>query len=90
MRDARHASEATVEWMTADISQRCREALDVLAAQNVSPVQIGNAAMLLRSAVDDLASVVELVEGPVPLTREVASMPAFGLAFGRVASLQTE
>lgn len=89
MRDTRHASEATVEWMTADVSQRCREALDVLVAHNVSAVQIGNAAMLLRSAADDLASLVELVEGPVPFAREIASLPAFGLAFGG-AALKTE
>jgi hypothetical protein len=82
MRDAPHPSDPTIDWMTDDVAQRCRAALDVLAGRNVSASQIGNAAMLLRSAADDLASLVELVEGPVPFACEVAALPAFGLAFG--------
>ena len=90
MPDARLASEATVDWMTADISQRCRQALDALTVHNPSVVQIGNAAMLLRSAADDLASLVELVEMPIAPTREMASLPAFGLAFGTSAIVPPE
>ena len=81
MRNARNSSDATVSWMTNDVAQRCAEALEVLSASNISAVQLGNAAMLLRGAADDLVSLVELVEGPgvVSLATET---PAFGLSFG--------
>jgi hypothetical protein len=59
-----HGSDATVDWMTADIAKRCRAALEGLEMGPGSTHQLGNAAMLLRGAADDLVALVELVEGP--------------------------
>jgi hypothetical protein len=81
MRNARNGSDATVSWMTSDVAQRCTEVLGVLSASNISAVQLGNAAMLLRSAADDLVSLVELVEGP-GVVAAATETPAFGLSFG--------
>jgi hypothetical protein len=81
MRNARNGSDTTVSWMTSDVAQRCSEALEVLSASNISALQLGNAAMLLRSAADDLVSLVELVEGP-GVDAFVTESPAFGLSFG--------
>jgi hypothetical protein len=59
-----HGSDATVDWMTADITKRCRAALESLEIGPDSAHQLGHAAMLLRGAADDLVTLVELVEGP--------------------------
>lgn len=67
--------------MTNDVAQRCADALEMLSASNISAVQLGNAAMLLRSVADDLVALVELVEGP-GVDASVAETPAFGLSFG--------
>ena len=64
MRNVGHGSDATVGWMTADISKRCRAALEGLESGPGSAHQLGDAAMLLRGAADDLVALVELVEGP--------------------------
>ena len=64
MRNVSHGSDATVEWMTADIAHRCNTALEILEAGPGSANQLGNAAMWLRGAADDLIALVELVEGP--------------------------
>ena len=64
MRNVGHGSDATVEWMTADIAKRCRAALQSLETGPGSATQLGNAAMLLRGAAGDLVALVELVEGP--------------------------
>jgi hypothetical protein len=64
MRNIGHGSDATVEWMTADIAKRCRAALESLETGLGSANQLGNAAMLLRGAAGDLVALLELVEGP--------------------------
>jgi hypothetical protein len=69
MRNLRHGSDATVAWMTADIALRCREAVQRLDAAHESASQLGDAAILLRGAADDLISLVELVEGPAAADR---------------------
>jgi hypothetical protein len=81
MRNARNGSDATVSWMTNDVAQRCNDVLEVLSTSNVSAVQLGNAAMLLRSAADDLVSLVEVVEGSGAVAAATET-PAFGLSFG--------
>ena len=76
-----NGSDATVSWMTGDVAQRCTTALELLMTSNGSALQLGNAAMLLRSAADDLISLVELVEGPRAFATATET-PAFGLSFG--------
>lgn len=89
MRDAAKGSDPTVEWMKGDIALRCREAVQLLEPERGSANRLGDAAMLLRSAADDLVSLVELVEGPAAAARVRSDGPsAFDLAF-RHASEQS-
>ncbi len=89
MRVAGKDPDPTVEWMRADIAMRCREALQRLEPDRGSSYQLGDAAMLLRSAADDLVSLVELIEGPTAAARLRNDDPsAFDLAF-RDAGEQT-
>lgn len=81
MGDRRRGAEPTTDWMIRDIAQRCREVLDALEQQDASAAHLGNAAMSLRGAADDLVSLVELVEGGAAVDDEVAPR-AFGLSFG--------
>ena len=82
MRNVSHGSDATVEWMTADIAQRCKAALESLQSGPGSANQLGNAAMLLRGAADDLVALVELVEGPeVAANVRSSDQRAFDLSF---------
>lgn len=81
MADRRQRAEPTTEWMIGDIAHRCREVLASLDAHDRSAAHLGNAAMLLRSAADDLVAVVELVEGGDAVDNELAPQ-AFGLSFG--------
>lgn len=76
--------EATTQWMVDDVAGRCREVLDALAHTS-SPVQLGNSAMLLRGAANDLVSLVELIEGPNSADGADADSPqSFRLSFGDV------
>jgi hypothetical protein len=62
----------------SNVAQRCNEALELPSTSDISAVQLGIAAMLLRSAADDLVS---LVEGP-GVVALVTETPAFGPSFG--------
>ena len=81
MGDRWRRAEPTTDWMIQDVAQRCRDVLALLDQQDASPAQLGNAAVLLRGAADDLVSLVELVEGGDTVDFEV-SPQAFGLSFG--------
>ncbi len=90
MRDTDNRSDPTVDWMTADIAERCREALQRLESCQGPTTHLAEAAMVLRSAADDLVSLVELVEGPDAAARVRTDGPsAFDLAF-RNASEQAK
>lgn len=80
--EATSGTEPTMRWMVDDVATRCREVLDELS-QSPQRFHLGAAAMALRSAADDLVSVMELIEGQ-PATLEpthVAATP-FDVAFG--------
>ena len=82
MRNASHGSDATIEWMTADVAKRCREAVGHLETPRGSARHLADAAMLLRAAADDLVSLVELVEGPAAAARLRVDAPfAFDVSF---------
>lgn len=74
-------SEATISWMTHDVAQRCTAALETLLTSNISALQLRSAAVLLRSASNDLDWLVELGEGPGTLATATDN-PAFGLSSG--------
>jgi hypothetical protein len=69
--------------MIDDVVERCREVVTVLTSASPSASQLGSAAMLLRAAADDLASLTELVEGPTSGREDPSATPTgFDLAFG--------
>ena len=77
--------DPTVEWMTADIADRCRAALLVLDAPVSAVTDLDAAAGSLRSAADDLISVVELLRGQRSAVRgpiELEQLDSFDLSFG--------
>ena len=84
MSDRRRRAEPTTEWMVHDIAERCREVLTSLDEHTTSAAQLGNTAMLLRGAADDLVSLVEMVEGGDAVGSTGLDVPpeAFGLSFG--------
>jgi len=84
MRERDRTAEPTTDWMVRDIADRCREVLASLETTESSAAHLGNAAVLLRSAADDLVSLVELVEGADRADGERGDVPpqAFGLSFG--------
>ena len=77
--------DPTVEWMTADVADRCRAALLVLDAPLGAVTELDAAAGSLRSAADDLLSVVELLRGKGAAVRapiESEQLDSFDLSFG--------
>lgn len=84
MRDSRQRIEPTTEWMVQDIVLRCREVLWTLEETSTSTSHLGNAAMMLRGAADDLVSLVELLEGGTSIGKEPVERThqPFGLSFG--------
>lgn len=84
MGERRRHADPTTEWMVHDIAQRCRDVLASLDRHATSAAHLGNAAMMLRGAADDLVSLVEMVEGGYAVGAVDGDVPpeAFGLSFG--------
>ena len=77
--------DPTVEWMTADVADRCRAVLLILDAPTDSGTGLGDVAGSLRSAADDLMSVAELLSGQSAALRapiESERLDSFDLSFG--------
>ncbi len=78
------AQDATVEWMIADVTERCRAAVAALSNHPVGPVQLAGVTMTLRAVVADLLTVVDQLD-PELLPRaadEATDAPiAFDLIF---------
>lgn len=81
----RPLSDQTVDWMTADVAARCRSVLLLLESPMSSVIEMDAAAGTLRSASDDLVSVVELLRGQSSAVRapiDSDELESFDLSFG--------
>jgi hypothetical protein len=76
--------DQTVDWMTADVADRCRAVILLLESPMNSATEMDAAAGTLRSAADDLVSVVELLGGQGAAVRapiESDELESFDLSF---------
>ncbi len=76
--------DQTVDWMTADVADRCRAVLLLLESSMSSAIEMDAAAGMLRSAADDLVSVVEVLRGQSAAARapiESDQLESFDLSF---------
>ncbi len=85
--------DPTVNWMASDVADRCRAVLQTLETPQRSVTELDDAAGALRSAADDLVSVVELLRGQsaavhAPIDSE--PLESFDLAFGSVLSTASD
>ena len=77
--------DATLDWMIADVTERCRSVVDALTNAPVGPVQLTGVTMTLRAVVADLMTVVDQLDLECHAARaptDTRSQPqAFELAF---------